>query len=236
MADNEKKRKPRTKKFWGTLAVIAVVFAAAGFGFYQWHETPGFCGAICHNMDPYLETYEQEQGVAGHDKYGNEMTDTNAAMSTLHRVNQTTAKPTITCLNCHVPTIPEQVSEGVAMVTGNYYAPLDERWGNELTKWQGTDGTTFCANENCHSYLLGDDGLVNREKLAQVTARMEFNPHDTHHANAQMTCTNCHKGHRASVMQCTACHEHENVQVPEGWLTAEQSEQLMLEAMEPQAA
>ena len=236
MEEYKQKRPRNKKKILGTLAIVVVVFAAAGFGFYTWHEQPSFCAAFCHNMDQYLETYEQEQGVEGFDKYGNEMENTNAAMSTLHRANMTTAKPTITCLMCHEPTLPEQASEGIAFVTGNYLDPLDERVGYDLTRWHNADATTFCANENCHSYLLGEDGLVDRSKLEHVTASMEFNPHDTHHANAQMTCTNCHKGHRASVMQCTSCHEHEDVAVPDGWLTAEEDQQLMMEAMQPKAA
>ena len=156
-------------------------------------------------------------------------------MATLHRQNQTTALPTITCLMCHVPTIPEQMDEGIKMVTGNYYDPLDERWGDGLTHWRELEGTQFCANENCHSYLLGNDGLVDRKKLEHATADMDFNPHDTYHAGQQMECTNCHKGHRASVVQCTACHEHEKEAVPDGWLTAAESDALV-EASFNQAA
>ncbi len=31
----------------------------------------------------------------------------------------------------------------------------------------------------------------------------------------------------ASVVACTGCHEHENVAVPDGWLTYQQSQDLM---------
>ena len=35
--------------------IIVVVLGAAGVGFWTWHETPSFCGAICHSpMDSYL--------------------------------------------------------------------------------------------------------------------------------------------------------------------------------------
>ena len=37
-------------------AVIAVI-AVLGFGFYQWHETPEFCTAICHT--PMNDVYRQ---------------------------------------------------------------------------------------------------------------------------------------------------------------------------------
>ena len=235
MSEEKKKKERNPKRLWTTIGIVAVVFAVAGFGFYQWHEQPSFCASFCHNMDEYLETYSQEQGVAGVDKYGNEVSNTNAMMATLHRQNQTTALPTITCLMCHVPTIPEQMDEGIKMVTGNYYDPLDERWGDGLTHWRELEGTQFCANENCHSYLLGNDGLVDRKKLEHATADMDFNPHDTYHAGQQMECTNCHKGHRASVVQCTACHEHEKESVPDGWLTAAESD-VLVEASFNQAA
>ena len=40
------------------IGIIVAVVAVAGFGFYQWHETPEFCVAICHTpMDKaYLDT------------------------------------------------------------------------------------------------------------------------------------------------------------------------------------
>ena len=45
-------------------------------GFWVWHEQPSFCAAICHTpMDEYLETYEQEPGTTGVDKWGNEVRD-----------------------------------------------------------------------------------------------------------------------------------------------------------------
>ena len=69
----EKKRKAKmsAKKKGIIWAVIIVVVAGGGFGFWRWHETPAFCAAICHNMDQYLDGYNQEQGKAGVDKYGN---------------------------------------------------------------------------------------------------------------------------------------------------------------------
>ena len=230
MSEEKKKRERSPKRLWTTIGVVALVVAVAGFGFYQWHEQPSFCASFCHNMDEYLFTYSEEQGVAGTDKYGNEVSNTNAMMSTLHRANQTTALPTITCLMCHVPTIPEQMDEGIKMVTGNYYDPLDERIGDGLTHWRGVDSTAFCANENCHAYLLGEDGLVDRKKLEHATANRDFNPHDTYQAAQQMECTNCHKGHRASTIVCTGCHEHENVELPDGWVSYPESQQILMQA------
>lgn len=57
----------RFKRWQVTGVVCLVVFAAAGGGMLVWHESPSFCGAICHaSMDGYLPTYEAEPGgVAG---------------------------------------------------------------------------------------------------------------------------------------------------------------------------
>lgn len=230
-ATTEKKpKKPRNKKkTWTTVGVIVVILVIAGFGFNAWHEQPSFCSAICHNMDAYGDTYNEAQGVPGVDKYGNAVSNTNAMLSVVHRSNATTANPTITCLECHVPTIQEQASEGMAFVSGKYVTPLDERMGSQLTSWKNADNTTFCANANCHSYLLDSDGTVNRAKLEETTMGMTFNPHSTHH-ETEFQCTTCHKSHRASVLTCTSCHEHENVAVPDGWLTAQESDQLMLKS------
>lgn len=211
-----------------TACVVAVV-AAAGFGFWQWHETPQFCAAICHNMDQYLETYLQEEGVTGVDKYGNAVSDTTAMLSTRHRETMTTAKPEIRCMGCHHPVMAEQVSEAMSHISGNYYDPLTERVGEDLTHWEGTQGTQFCVNEACHAYLRGSDGLVDRSKLEDATVRLEFNPHSQHH-DIELQCTECHKGHRASVLVCTGCHEHDNVALPSGWVTYDQGEQIIAQA------
>lgn len=223
------KRHRRKAKAWIAVGVAAAIVIVAGAGFYHWHEQPSFCSAICHNMDTYVDTFNQEKGVQGVDKYGNAVADTSAMLSVAHRDNNTTAIPEITCLGCHVPTLEEQMSEGIAFVSGNYLSPLDERTAVDLASWKKAESTTLCANENCHSYLRGSDGAVDREKLEETTMNREFNPHDTHHAN-ETPCTSCHKSHRASVVTCTGCHEHENEAIPRGWLTGQEDDELMLES------
>lgn len=228
----EQKRKGSGKK-GAIAAVVVAIIAVAGFGLYQWHETPGFCAAFCHNMDEYLETYSEEQGVEGFDKYGNTVSNTNAMMATLHRATDATAMPEIRCMGCHEPVIAEQVSEGIAMVTGNYLAPLNERVSDQLTAWAGKEESQLCVNDSCHVYLRGADGLIDKAELAKSTeakkALLGFNPHEQHHVGIDMACTSCHKGHRASVLACTSCHEHEDVVLPDGWITAAESNALMTE-------
>ena len=220
----KKNGKPRMArgKFWGIVGVIVVVFAVAGAGMYKWHEQPSFCSTMCHIEADYVANYSQEQGVAGTDKYGQPVSNTNAMMAVLHRQNKTTAKSEILCVDCHVPNYVELAHDGVNFVSGNYYMPRDERSLSKMMSWDGKEGSQFCVNENCHSYLLGQDGKLDYGKLESATQQMDFNPHAQHHENMQMECTTCHKGHRASIFACTGCHE--GITLPDGWLTYTEGE------------
>ncbi len=228
---NKEKRykKPLDKKKFGVAAVVVVaVIAVAGAGFWKWHETPQFCAAICHNMDTYYASYTQEKGVEGTDKWGNEVSDTSAMLAVAHASNDSTGKSEILCLDCHHAIIGEQVMEGAKFVTGDYYDPLDERVGEDLTAWWNEDEDRFCANEDCHVILQGENGTVNRDKLEEMTSARygTYNPHSQYHESIELSCTDCHKGHRASVLQCTGCHE-DDFEIPSGWITYEQNEELV---------
>ena len=231
MADKKvkepKKKMPKKKKLiiW---VVVLVVIAAGGFGFWKWHETPAFCAAICHNMDPYLDGYNQEQGVAGVDKYGNPVSDTNAMMAVAHRQTAVPGMEEIRCMGCHHAVIGEQISEGIGWMTGRYLDPLDERVGGDLTHWWKEPANNFCSNDNCHAVLLGSDGALDYEKLAKLTSNgYALNPHDFGHHGLSLQCTDCHKGHRASTILCTGCHQHEDVELPSGWVTYDESQAIL---------
>lgn len=221
-------KKKRNRKL-AIVGVVVVVLVAVGAGMMVWHESPSFCSTLCHIEGTYVDNYMQEQGVAGQDKYGNNVSNTNAMMAVLHRNTKATAKPEIVCVDCHVPNIAELAHDGMNYVAGNYPLPRDERSASKLMSWDGKPGENFCANENCHVYLLGSDGSLDYDKLEASTKSRAFNPHAQYHDNLSLECTSCHKGHRASTVVCTDCHEHENVALPEGWLTYAQSEQLMRE-------
>ena len=82
----------RTKRLIA-LGVAAAVVVAAGAGFWVWHEQPSFCNAICHTpMDPYVEDYYADDATL---------------LAASHRVAD------VSCLDCHVPTLSEQLAEGV---------------------------------------------------------------------------------------------------------------------------
>ena len=201
--------KKKGKKWPIVVGVVVVVLIAAGAGFWVWHEQPSFCAAICHPpMDEYLETYEQEAGTAGVDKWGNEVANTNAMLAVSHKAQGKD------CMACHVPTLSEQMSEGMNWVTGNYVYPLEERDTEMLTEARGVDADEFCLNESCHN--------LTRDDLIKATSDMEFNPHQPQHG--EIECSECHKAHRASVMYCTQCHSE--AEVPEGWLTVAEANKL----------
>lgn len=210
-ASGKKPGKKRNKKWPIVLGTIAIVLVVAGVGFWNWHEQPSFCSAICHDpMDPYLPTYEAETGQVATDKWGNEVADGSYMMASYHRTTAST-----TCLDCHNPVLSEQVTEAANWATGNFYSTLDERSLKDLTKASGTEPDSFCLNESCHN--------ITRADLESLTAdEYAFNPHSTQHGNQD--CTSCHKSHRQSIMLCTECHTE--AVVPEGWLSAQEGEAL----------
>lgn len=203
------KRKGRRAAIAGL--VVAAVLVVAGAGLWVWHEQPSFCGAICHTpMDNYLATYEAPLGQATTDKRGNPVADSSSMLAAVH------AAEGDTCMDCHVPTLSEQVGEGVAWVAGNYEFPLLERDATDLTEASGRANDELCLNESCHN--------LTREDLVQKTADMgTYNPHDPHHT--ELDCTTCHKAHRASVMYCSQCHAQ--AEVPEGWISMGESNELV---------
>ena len=216
----EEQKKPKNKKKIGIIVgTIAVVVVVAGIGLFVWHEQPSFCGAICHTpMDEYLATYSAPLGESTTDKWGNEVEDSSAMMATLHAASEADGGADADCLSCHDAVFSEQVTEGINWLIGNYYDPLNERTTDDLTEpVADKDGESFCLNEDCHD--------LTRDDLIELTADLgEYNPHLEQHGETE--CSDCHKGHRASVNACTECHT--TAYVPDGWLTVEEEEELLI--------
>ena len=73
-----KQKLPNNKKLT-IVGVVVVVIVVAGMGFWTWHNSPSFCGAFCHTpMNNYVETYDQQAGAPGTDKWGNEVSNGSA--------------------------------------------------------------------------------------------------------------------------------------------------------------
>ncbi len=210
--------KPKQKKKTPlVIGIVAAVVVVAAVGLFVWHEQPSFCSAICHTpMDPYLPTYEAEPGQPAVDKWGNAIPDAAGMMAATHRV-----EANADCMDCHVPTLGEQIGEGMSWVTGNYELVSTEAYDNvmmersqaDLVEARGVDEDEFCLNSGCHD--------MTREELEASTADLAFNPHSSAHGD--MACGTCHKAHRQSVMYCSKCHDAATAQTPEGWLTYQEA-------------
>lgn len=222
--------KPRQRKKIGVIATVLIaVVAVAGIGLWTWHEQPSFCGAICHTpMDPYLVTYEQTADSKGVDKWGNDVEDTSALLAVSHKSRNETS-----CLDCHTPTLGQQMSEGAAWVSGNYEVTANSTYGvviaekslSDLSEASGSAPEEFCLNAACHA--REDGTAMTWDDLEKLTISYgERNPHSNEHGNS--ICSDCHKAHRASIMQCTECHG--DVNVPDGWLTANEAKKLISKA------
>ena len=216
----KKAKMPKKKKFI-IVGVVAVVLVAAGAGFMVWHEQPTFCNAICHTpMDAYVDTYVD----GSTDAYGNELAsdqEKNSMMAYMHGKYKLA-----NCLDCHVPTIGEQVTEGMHWITGNYEVLgqnkvgdtiLAERSTDDLVKARNLDsGNEFCSNSKCHSGS-GDHGTMTRDELVALTAGLSDtrNPHLAQHG--EVACSECHNAHSQSVNACSQCHS--DAPIPDGWLS-----------------
>lgn len=156
-------------------ASVLVALAVIAGCMWAWHERPDFCNAVCHvPMDSYVEGYYSEDPML---------------LASVH------AKANVSCLDCHEPTIAQQVGEVVSWAAGGYEVPLEQR--------RFDDG--FCLNESCHD--------TDRDGLAEATDHIRYNPHADHHE--RLECGECHKVHAQSVLECGSCHC--DADVPDNW-------------------
>jgi len=155
---------------------VVVLGGVGAVGFWQYHEQPEFC-ATCHIMDPYLESWQSsDYGAAAH------------------------AAEDVACLDCHEPTLQQQMDELVMYVQGDFTVPLEER---EFP-------VEFCFD--CHE----PNEHTGYEEVIQRTEGLEINPHDSHLVG-EMECATCHKTHRPSEDYCAQCHGP--VATGPGWTT-----------------
>lgn len=213
--------KPRRVRKKSVIAATCIaIVAIVGIAFWHWHETPGFCGTMCHNsMSAYSETFVQELGKPGVDKWGNAVSNVSAMLGPVH--NQVGKS----CLSCHIPTLPQQLGEVRETLTGEYYFPLHEVGVEQLRSNAGNPANTgdqFCLNSGCH---IAKSAPVNtRADLERATKDLPFNPHSTRHGD--IACSSCHKSHRASVMYCTQCHSEAYDIMPDGWVDYKTGEEI----------
>jgi cytochrome c nitrite reductase small subunit len=155
----------RKKIILGVLVGAVVIGGVGAVGLWQYHEQPQFC-ATCHLMEPYLQSWQaSDYGAYAHAVEG------------------------VACLDCHEPTLEQQVDELVVYMQGDFTVPLEER---EFS-------ADFCLD--CHEA----NEHTSYDEVIQLTADLELNPHDSH--LGELNCETCHKMHRASEDYCADCHE-----------------------------
>ena len=167
--------KRSVQKKWIVLGVVAAVIVVAGAGFWAWHNTPGFCNAICHSpMDAYVETYDSNDPgmlVTQHKEAGD------------------------SCLDCHEAELTTQVSEVMAWVSDSY--PMD---GDMLATGKEFANEEFCARPECH-----DMNEVVANTWGFCDNEPDENPHSSHqdlalecgdchkvHEKSTLVCNDCH--------------------------------------------
>jgi cytochrome c nitrite reductase small subunit len=170
----------------GGIAVgILLLLGAAG---WNYHEQPNFC-STCHIMEPYLESWNSSDfSVHAHAMEG------------------------VNCLECHEPTIQQQVDELVKFVKNEYENPLEERQFD----------SDWCFR--CHEHGSVEEVIARTQDY--VVNDEIINPHDPH-ANVDiealqeetLECSNCHKMHRESpeLKSCYTCHHMYTFQSCSNW-------------------
>jgi hypothetical protein len=147
------------------LLAVVVLGGVGAVGFWQQHEKPEFCGT-CHIMDPYLEAWQASDfGANAH------------------------AEHDIACLDCHEPTLEQQIDELMVYIQGDYEVPLE-----------GLDYPKESCLE-CHEHGSYEEIA---EKTAYLAGEVGANPHGSHYG--QLECRLCHKMHQESEDYCAQCH------------------------------
>ena len=150
---------------FGVLLGVVILGGVGAVVLWEYHERPEFCGT-CHIMDPYLESWQaSDYGANAHAEYD------------------------VACLDCHVPTLEQQVNEFVVYVQGDYEIPLPE------LKYPKED-CLQCHEHGSYAELI--------EKSAYLEEEVGANPHNSHWG--EMECRLCHKMHKESEEYCAQCH------------------------------
>lgn len=191
----KKKRSKRAAIVVGVLGAIVVVAAA---GFWIWHETPSFCGTMCHDtMGSYLESYEEsDYMVAQHAAQG------------------------VRCLDCHEAELATQIAELQVQMSGDYRIPFAKmKVEDEFCMRDGCHSHDEVVTGTAN-YVAADGTKINpHEQTMDPNNRGRVNPHTTSDA---IPCATCHTAHRPSAQMnycydtchhtqtfevCSDCHE-----------------------------
>ncbi len=173
-------------------AVVVVLGGGGGIAAWEYHEQPQFCGT-CHIMDTYLESWESPELLAG-----------------AH------AEAGIECLECHVPTIQQQIEEVVKTITKDYEDPLEQRQFEKEWCFQCHEHGSYAALiERTSDYEYLGVQVINPHAVTIDLSIVEsrVSPHETEGDAPE--CYRCHEmhgeseGESASLTYCFGCHHQE---------------------------
>ena len=175
--EEDRLKKLRGKHVLILIAGVVLVASVAAVGLWEYHEQPQFCGTFCHIMEPYVESW----------------TDS-------HLLANAHAETGVTCLDCHEPTLEQQLDELIVYVKNDYKEPLKQReFDNE-----------WCLR--CHEHGSYED-IIERTKDYSVNGQ-QVNPHDppmdmlANVGQEHFDCYSCHEmhGESATINFCFGCH------------------------------
>ena len=163
--------KAAKKKRWPiVVAVVVVVLVVAGVAGFAWHNTPSFCGTVCHNtMSEHVDNYNGTDASNG------------AGLASWHGSHQGT-----TCLDCHKAELSTQVAELGSQLSGNV---------SEL----GLSNRYYVDNDTCLSCHGSYDELAEKtsnlgDYNPHNSPHGQINCNECHkgHSAQVDTCGQCH--------------------------------------------
>lgn len=161
---------PKKNKKWIVLGIVVAVIAIVCIGGFAWHNTPSFCGTVCHTtMSEHVANYEGTDASQG------------AGLAHLHA----TAK--VTCLDCHKAGLDTQLAELNSQLSGNV--------GNlDLSARYYMDNATClsCHGGSYESLATKTAGLGDYNPHANPHGEMNCNECHKAHSTQVDTCGDCH--------------------------------------------
>jgi hypothetical protein len=208
--EKTRKEKKRPIRLWAGIGLVPLVLFAVGLAGWQYHKQPQFC-ALCHLMDPYLASWTGERVSE---------TDGSPLLVKVH------ADEGDVCLDCHEPTLAQQIDELKMYISDDYRdPPRERRFGEEecfkchehatredlieRTKDYevvfNVTGEFLKRLEAQGEYRLGDEGPINPHDYP-TDVQNSVDPHAE--GSPQLECNRCHKMHRESpgLDYCFGCH------------------------------
>ena len=187
--ETPKKKKRSSKRAFIVLGVVVAVIVVAGIGFWVWHETPNFCGTMCHDtMGSYLEGYENSDLLVAE-----------------HAANN------VRCLDCHEAEISTQIAELQTQISGDYRIPLAKMEVED--EFCLRDGCHSRAEiEDALADYVAPDGTQINPHVQLIDPNSKGRVESPHNSGSEIACAECHTSHRDSkeISYCyKTCHHTE---------------------------